>query len=133
MGKFRFLYMALLAFCFGFIICSAVPSLKAEESKRALTIDDLFKLKTVGDPQVSPEGMWIAYTIREVDLEKDKSETRVWMASVSGGPTQLVVYPNVHHSITRPSFRKNLYQRYLAWFDKHGKSIKPERQYHWLN
>ena len=85
MGKFRFLSIALLAFCFGFIICSAVPSLNAEESKRALTIDDLLKLKTVGDPQVSPEGMWVAYTITEVDLEKDKSEKRVWMAPVSGG------------------------------------------------
>jgi dipeptidyl aminopeptidase/acylaminoacyl peptidase len=85
MGKFRFLSMALLALCFGFIIYSAVPSLNAEESKRALTIDDIFKLKRVGDPQVSPEGMWVAYTITEVDLEKDKSETRVWMAPVSGG------------------------------------------------
>jgi len=83
MGKFRFLSVALLAFCFGF--SSAVPSLMAEETKRALSIDELFKLKTVGNPQVSPEGMWVAYTITEVDLEKDKSETRVWMTPVSGG------------------------------------------------
>ena len=85
MGKFRFSYIALLAFYFGIIICSAAPSLSAEESKRALTIDDLLKLKTVGDPQVSPECMWVAYTITEVDLEKDESETRVWMAPISGG------------------------------------------------
>jgi dipeptidyl aminopeptidase/acylaminoacyl peptidase len=85
MGKLRFLTIALLAFCFGFIICSEVSALNAEESKRALTIDDLFKLKRVGNPQVSPEGEWVAYTITEVDLEKDKSETRVWMAPVAGG------------------------------------------------
>jgi len=29
--------------------------------------------------------MWVAYTITEVDLEKDKSETRVWMVPVAGG------------------------------------------------
>jgi len=84
-GKSRFLSIALLAFCFGFSICSAVSVLNAEESKRALTIDDLLKLKRVGNPQLSPEGQWVAYTITEVDLEKDKSETRVWMAPVSGG------------------------------------------------
>ena len=60
MGKFRFSYIALLAFYFGIIICSAAPSLSAEESKRALTIDDLLKLKTVEDPQISPECMWVA-------------------------------------------------------------------------
>jgi len=74
-GKSRFLSIALLAFCFGFSICSAVSVLNAEESKKALTIDDLLKLKRVGNPQLSPEGQWVAYTITEVDLEKDKSET----------------------------------------------------------
>jgi dipeptidyl aminopeptidase/acylaminoacyl peptidase len=85
MGRFRSIFITLLTFYFGITLFSAVAALNAEESKRALTIDDLFKLKRVGDPQISPEGMWVAYTITEVDLEKDKSETRVWMAPVSGG------------------------------------------------
>jgi len=84
-GKSRFLSIALLAFCFGFILCSTASALNAEESKRALTIDDLFKLKRVGNPQLSPNGKWVAYTVTEVDLEKDKSETRVWMTPVSSG------------------------------------------------
>ena len=54
-------------------------------SKRNLTIDDFFKLKNVGSPQVSPDGEWVAYTIRETDLEKDKSETRIWMIPMAGG------------------------------------------------
>jgi dipeptidyl aminopeptidase/acylaminoacyl peptidase len=85
MGKFRFLSVSLLAVCFRFIICSVVLPLNADESKRAFAIDDLFKLKTVGDPRIDPEGLWVAYTITEINLEKDKSETRVWMAPLSGG------------------------------------------------
>jgi dipeptidyl aminopeptidase/acylaminoacyl peptidase len=54
-------------------------------SKRNLTIDDFFKLKNVGSPQTSPDGEWVAYTIRETDLEKDKSETRIWMIPMAGG------------------------------------------------
>jgi dipeptidyl aminopeptidase/acylaminoacyl peptidase len=45
-----------------------------------------------------------------------------------GVTTQLVVYPNEHHSISRPSFLKDLSQRYLAWYDKHVKGIKPETE-----
>lgn len=85
MRKFRVLLSALIAFCFGFLLCSTAFALKAEESKRALTIDDLFELKRVGNPQISPDNRWVAYTVTEVDLEKDKSETRIWMAPASGG------------------------------------------------
>ena len=35
----------------------------------------------------------------------------------------LVVYPNMHHGINLPYYRKDLHQRYLAWYDKH---LKPE-------
>jgi dipeptidyl aminopeptidase/acylaminoacyl peptidase len=41
-----------------------------------------------------------------------------------GITTQLVVYPDEHHGISRPSFHKDLYQRYLAWFEKHVKGDK---------
>ena len=34
-----------------------------------------------------------------------------------GVPTQLVVYPDEAHSITRPSFVRDRYQRYLDWYD----------------
>jgi dipeptidyl aminopeptidase/acylaminoacyl peptidase len=40
-----------------------------------------------------------------------------------GREALLVVYPNMHHSINLPYYRKDLHQRYLAWYDKH---LKPE-------
>jgi dipeptidyl aminopeptidase/acylaminoacyl peptidase len=33
-----------------------------------------------------------------------------------GVETQLVVYPGEFHSIARPSYQKDLYQRYLDWY-----------------
>ena len=53
--------------------------------KRTLTIDDLFIIANVGDPRLSPEGNWVAYTVSKSDLKEDKSETRVWMAPTAGG------------------------------------------------
>ncbi|MFH1337119.1 MAG: S9 family peptidase [Candidatus Zixiibacteriota bacterium] len=59
--------------------------LAGESTLRYLTIDDQFKLKRVSTPQISPEGDWLAYTVSETDLEKDKSETRIWMMPTAGG------------------------------------------------
>lgn len=38
-----------------------------------------------------------------------------------GIETGLVVYPGEDHSIGRPSFQKDRYQRYLGWYDTHVK------------
>ncbi|MGV8947085.1 MAG: S9 family peptidase [Lutibacter sp.] len=57
----------------------------SQETKKAITIDDLMKLKSVSDPQISPDGKWIAYTTSEANLKKDKSETQLWMISALGG------------------------------------------------
>jgi dipeptidyl aminopeptidase/acylaminoacyl peptidase len=35
-----------------------------------------------------------------------------------GVPTQLVVYPDQHHGIQVPSYQKDRYERYLAWYDR---------------
>ena len=38
-----------------------------------------------------------------------------------GVPTELVVYPGQFHGFTRPSFIRDRYERYLAWYDKYLK------------
>ncbi len=38
-----------------------------------------------------------------------------------GVPTELVVYPGEFHGFTRPSFIRDRYERYLAWYDKYLK------------
>lgn len=39
-------------------------------------------------------------------------------------PTQLVIYPEQHHLLTRPSYIHDRLERYVAWFDKYLKSQK---------
>jgi dipeptidyl aminopeptidase/acylaminoacyl peptidase len=38
-----------------------------------------------------------------------------------GIDTQLIIYPNENHSISRPSYVRDRYERYLAWYEKHVK------------
>ena len=56
----------------------------AASSTRVLNVDDLARFHDVGDPQVSPDGQWVAYTVSTVDLKDDKRDTDVWMASIDG-------------------------------------------------
>jgi len=83
MRKHSFTRLTLLALL---LVGSATPVLAKEaDALRPIRIDDYFALKNVGSPQVSPDGEWVAYTVRSQDLEKDRRETRVWMVPMSGG------------------------------------------------
>ncbi len=42
-----------------------------------------------------------------------------------GVPTQLVVYPGQFHGLTRPSFVRDRYDRYLNWYQQYLKGITP--------
>ena len=55
-----------------------------EAGRRLLTAADINALHAVADPQVSPDGDWVAYTVRTSDLVQDKRTTHVWMASWDG-------------------------------------------------
>jgi dipeptidyl aminopeptidase/acylaminoacyl peptidase len=50
-----------------------------------LTVEHLFQIGTVSDPQISPEGEWIAYTIERDDTEADETRSRIWMVPRDGG------------------------------------------------
>ena len=52
---------------------------------RPITIDDYFQIQTVHDPQLSPDGQWVAYSVDKSSLKSDKNETRIWMIPASGG------------------------------------------------
>src|SRR5205809_6141547 len=57
-----------------------LPGLSAQ--KRAITIDDYLALKSVGNPQLSPDGKWVAYTVTEQSLKDNRGITRIWLADV---------------------------------------------------
>src|SRR5580698_340961 len=52
---------------------------------RVLTVDDYFRIREVGDPQISPDGKWVAYTVKTTDLKDDKNRRRIWMVPSGGG------------------------------------------------
>jgi dipeptidyl aminopeptidase/acylaminoacyl peptidase len=51
---------------------------------RPMTVNDLFALKRVGDPQISPDGKWVVYQVGAVDLAANKTTTNLWVAATDG-------------------------------------------------
>ena len=64
-------------------ICSSA-SFNAQ-SRRPLQPDDIFSLKNVSDPRISPDGAWVAYTVTSLDKKEDNSDTDIYMVAASGG------------------------------------------------
>jgi len=62
------------------------PGLSAQ--KRALTFDDFIAMKAVGDPQLSPNGKWVAYTLTEYSLKDNRGTGRIWLAELGTGQTR---------------------------------------------
>src|SRR6185503_19826711 len=54
------------------------------QQPRPLRASDLYRIRNVNDPQLSPDGAWVAYTVSSVDTAGDKSDTDVWMAIWDG-------------------------------------------------
>jgi dipeptidyl aminopeptidase/acylaminoacyl peptidase len=71
-----------IAFVLAIGLCGALPS--HAQSRRLLTVDDLYNLREVRDPQRSPDGKWVAYTVSRAIRETDKNDTDVWMVSWDG-------------------------------------------------
>ncbi len=52
--------------------------------RRKIVLDDLYRLREVSGPEISPEGEWVAYTVSTPDTSKDQADSDVWMTSWDG-------------------------------------------------
>ena len=66
------------------LFASAALVFSQAPAKRPIKLDDMHRFHTVADPQVSPDGKWVAYTVSSVDTTADKSDTDIWMTSWDG-------------------------------------------------
>ncbi len=62
-----------------------VHAQKPPMQPRPITVDDLFQIREVSDPQLSPDGQSVAYTVKTLLLKEDKSEERIWSEPTNGG------------------------------------------------
>ncbi len=97
--------------------CITVATAAGQAQKRAITLDDLFKLKSVSDAQVSPEGNWVAYVVGTADTAKDRRDNDLWMVSWDGSQ-QIRLTSTPDSSEGTPRWSPN--GKYLAFIASRG-------------
>jgi dipeptidyl aminopeptidase/acylaminoacyl peptidase len=70
--------------CLSTAVVLCATSTSAQQGKRPLSVDDIYNLREVRDPQRSPDGRWVAYTVTRAIKDTDKNDTDVWMVSWDG-------------------------------------------------
>src|ERR1700691_5947785 len=75
MRRFFLAFLALIAFTF--------PAFA--QAKHPFTFEDMMKLKRVGEPEVSPDGKWVLFSVVDVSLEANTKTPHIWIVPTAGG------------------------------------------------
>src|SRR5688572_21219758 len=73
----------------------------AAAQNRTYTIDDLLKVRRVGDPQLSPDGKRVAFTIGDVDFNANRVLTQIYVTPIEGGELKRLTSANTSSSAPR--------------------------------
>jgi dipeptidyl aminopeptidase/acylaminoacyl peptidase len=68
----------------GVLVLATATAMAAGAPRRPLVPDDFYRLQSISDPQVSPDGAWVAYVVTTNDRDADEQRGALWMVSWDG-------------------------------------------------
>jgi dipeptidyl aminopeptidase/acylaminoacyl peptidase len=57
---------------------------QTQPAKRALALEDYYRLKDVGAPRISPDGRWVAYTVSTPIEQTNEDAVETWLVRADG-------------------------------------------------
>lgn len=110
----------LMIFCF---LCTTGILVSQEK----MTLEDIFELEYISDPQISPDGQSILYVRNSMDIYSDGMMSQIWMTNIDGSNNRPITEGNARNSSPRwsPDGKKVLFlsnrdkgnQIYVRWMD----------------
>src|ERR1051325_7063979 len=67
-----------------FLVACAAPATPQAAKKRPITVEDLFKVKRLGKPSISPDGKWVAVDVTSYSMDDNSKHTEIWLCSTDG-------------------------------------------------
>jgi dipeptidyl aminopeptidase/acylaminoacyl peptidase len=71
------------------------------EAQPSFTVSELMKVRRIGDPQISPDGATVAFTIGNVDVTSNRTITHIYAVPVTGGPARQITSGDRSHNSPR--------------------------------
>ena len=71
------------------LIAFSLPLLA--QAKHPFTFEDMMKLKRVGEPEVSPDGKWVIFSVVDVDLAANTKTPHIWIVPTAGGQEREII------------------------------------------
>ena len=75
--------------CLLSLIVFAIPCFA--QAKHPFTFEDMMNLKRVGEPEVSPDGKWVIFSVVDVDLAANTKTPHVWIVPATGGQEREII------------------------------------------
>ena len=103
------------------LVLGGFVALRAQTAPMALprvapTVDQILSLKRAGSPDISPDGRWVAYTVRETNWDDNAYETEIWLAdATTGDPRQAQVGVSASNPATRQLTNAKKSSQSPAW------------------
>jgi dipeptidyl aminopeptidase/acylaminoacyl peptidase len=95
----RFMRTLLTCTC-SFLAAATLAAVAAPPG--APDVDQILSLQRAASPEISPDGRWIAYTVRETNWEDNAYETEIWLADTRTGTTRQLT--NARQSSLSPAW-----------------------------
>ncbi|HEU4928795.1 MAG TPA: S9 family peptidase [Candidatus Krumholzibacteria bacterium] len=77
------------------ILPISVTSVAQAADTHPFGVRDMWEMKRISDPQVSPDGKWVLFTLRTTDFDANRGRTDLWVVGVDGkGLRQLTNDPS---------------------------------------
>jgi len=70
-----------IIFCL-YLFAAGAPAGAAGGERQPFTVGDLLAMERIGDPQISPDGGWVAYTVVRIDLAANRLHSAVHIADL---------------------------------------------------
>ncbi len=74
------------------LLVLALSAAASAQSRRAITVNDLLALDRVSDPQISPDGARVVYTVTTPDRAANRNGRNLWIVQTDGGKQRQLTF-----------------------------------------
>ncbi|HEV8370851.1 MAG TPA: S9 family peptidase [Pyrinomonadaceae bacterium] len=83
------------------VVLLSAAALFAQTAKHPLKLEDIPRFRDVRDPQLSPDGQWVAYVVGTTDVKEDKGSSHIWLTGIDGMNNRQITFSQDSESSPR--------------------------------